>query len=94
MKLSSQIKVKNRFGLHARPAGLIVKLLQNSVSTVAFTYRDNTVNARSIMGLLTLCAPHNASINVEVEGEDAEATLQQLVEVFERQFGEERAHAG
>lgn len=94
MKLSREIKVKNRFGLHARPSGLIVKLLQNSASAVAFTYKDNTVNARSIMGLLTLGAGNNACIRVDVDGEDAEATMQQLIEVFERQFGEERAHAG
>lgn len=94
MKLCSQIKVKNRLGLHARPAGLIVRLLQNSTSTVSFTYRENTVNARSIMGLLTLGAAHNALIDVEVDGEDAQETMLRLVEVFERQFGEERVHSG
>lgn len=94
MKLSREIRVKNRFGLHARPAGLIVKLLQGSASTVEFTYKDNTVNARSIMGLLTLGAGNNACIRVDIDGEDAEATLQQLIEVFERQFGEERVQTG
>ena len=94
MKLCNQIKVKNRLGLHARPAGLIVRLLQNSASTVSFTYRENTVDARSIMGLLTLGAAHNALINVEVDGEDAQETMVKLIEVFERQFGEERVHAG
>ena len=94
MKLCNQIKVKNRLGLHARPAGLIVRLLQNRASTVSFTYRENTVDARSIMGLLTLGAAHNALINVEVDGEDAQETMVKLIEVFERQFGEERVHAG
>ncbi len=94
MKVCNQIKVKNRLGLHARPAGLIIKLLEKSASTVSFTYRDNTVDARSIMGLLTLGASRNAMITVEVDGEDAHETMLRLIEVFERQFGEERAHAG
>ncbi len=94
MKLCNQIKVKNRLGLHARPAALIVRLLQNSASAVSFTYRDNTVDARSIMGLLTLGAAHSALINVEVDGEDAQETMVKLIEVFERQFGEERVHPG
>ncbi len=91
MKLSCQIKVKNPLGLHARPAGLVVKLLQKSSSAVTFTYKDNTVNARSIMGLLTLGAVHNASLTVDIEGDDAQETMQKLIEVFDRQFGEEHA---
>lgn len=88
MKASCKVKVKNPQGLHARPASVIVRLLQESRSEVHFTCRKATVNARSIMSLLTLAASKNSQILIEVEGEDAESTLQRLVQAFEEKFGE------
>jgi len=80
--------VKNALGLHARPATVIARLLQKSKSKVSFTYRDETINARSIMSVLTLAASKNSQILITVEGDDAEKTLHRLVEAFETQFGE------
>lgn len=88
MKLNCKIKVKNALGLHARPATVIVKLLQNTSSAVSFTYKKETVNARSIMSILMLAAPKNSQIVVTIEGEDAEDTMNKLVEAFESEFGE------
>ena len=88
MKLMKQVKVKNRLGLHTRPATLIVKLLQNTKCDVSFTHRKETVNAKSILSLLMLAARKNSKITITAEGEDAEKTVEQLVEVFENQFGE------
>lgn len=53
-----------------------------------FTYGGETINARSIMSVLMLAAGENAQIVIDVEGEDAEATLSQLVDAFETKFGE------
>jgi phosphocarrier protein HPr len=89
MKLEQKVKIKNSLGLHARPATLIVKLLQKSYSQVFFTYRGETVNARSIMSILMLAAGKNATILISVEGEDAESTLTALVDSFNSAFGEE-----
>jgi phosphocarrier protein HPr len=88
VKLNCKIKVKNALGLHARPATVIVKLLQNTSSAVSFTYKKETVNARSIMSILMLAAPKNSQIVVTIEGEDAEDTMNKLVEAFESEFGE------
>jgi phosphocarrier protein HPr len=88
VKLTRKVRVKNALGIHARPATVIAKLLQQSASEVSFTYRKDTVNARSIMSILMLAATKNSSIVVTVEGEDADATMQKLVEAFENQFGE------
>lgn len=88
MKLSCRVKVKNALGLHARPATLIVRLLQESKCSVSFTYRKETINARSIMSILMLAVSKNSQILIEVEGEDAEKTLEKLVVAFESQFGE------
>ncbi len=88
MKLSRLVKVKNALGLHARPATVIARLLQKSKSDVSFTYRDETINARSIMSLLMLAAGKNSQITITVEGDDAKETLDTLIEAFDTHFGE------
>ncbi|OGN64070.1 MAG: phosphocarrier protein HPr [Chlamydiae bacterium RIFCSPHIGHO2_12_FULL_49_9] len=88
MKLIRKVKVKNSLGLHTRPAAAIVKLLQPRKSAVFFTYRNETINARSIMSILMLAAKKNAQIVVTIDGDDAEATMEYLVNAFDQQFGE------
>ena len=80
MKIVRKVKVKNSLGLHTRPAAAIVKLLQPRKSSVFFTYKNETINARSIMSILMLAAKKNSQIDITVEGEDAELTMQHLVE--------------
>ena len=86
MKLSCKIKVKNSQGLHARPATAIVRLLQDSQSSVTFTYHNETVNAKSIMGILMLAAGKHAVITVDIEGDDAEEVMKKLSSAFEKEF--------
>jgi phosphocarrier protein HPr len=88
LKLIHKVKVKNRLGLHTRPATTIVKLLQNCRSDVYFTHKQEKVNAKSILSLLMLAAKKNSKITIEVIGEDANLTMEKLVEAFENQFGE------
>ena len=89
-KIEKMVKVKNRMGLHVRPASYIAKLLQKKQSKVTLTYKGESVNARSIMGVMILAAPKNAQIRVLVEGEDAKETMRLLVNAFENHFGEEK----
>jgi phosphocarrier protein HPr len=86
-----KLRVENKLGLHARPAACIVKLLLSSMSSVTFKYKRQTVDARSILHLLMLGAPHNAMITVSVNGPDAEAVLAKLELAFQQQFGEENS---
>jgi phosphocarrier protein HPr len=88
VKLLRKVRIKNALGLHARPATVIAKLLQGTTSAVSFTYRKETINARSIMSILMLAATRNSMITVEVVGEDAKETMQRIVDAFENQFGE------
>ncbi len=88
MKLLRKIRIKNALGLHARPATVIVKLLQGTTSNVSFTYRKETINAKSIMSILMLAATKNSLITIIVDGDDAETTMQKIVDAFENQFGE------
>ncbi|CDR33536.1 Phosphocarrier protein HPr [Criblamydia sequanensis CRIB-18] len=75
-------------GLHTRPATMIVKILQNCKSLVQFTYRNETVNAKSILSILMLAAKKNSSITIVCDGDDAQITMDTLTAAFENQFGE------
>lgn len=88
MKLIRKVQVKNRMGLHTRPATTIVKLLQNCKSEVFFTHKQETINAKSILSILMLAARKNSKITIMVHGEDANSTMEKLVDAFETQFGE------
>jgi phosphocarrier protein HPr len=88
VKLVRKVKIKNVLGLHARPATIIVRLLQMVQSSVTFVYKKESINARSIMSILMLAAKKNSQIIIEVEGKDAEETMEKLIEIFENKFGE------
>ncbi len=88
MMLVNKVKVKNKMGLHTRPATAIVKLLQTAKSDVFFTYKQETINAKSILSILMLAARRNSSITITVKGEDADSTMTSLLEAFENHFGE------
>lgn len=87
-KLVQKVRVENDLGLHTRPATTIVKLTQYVKSEVYFTYKKETVSAKSVLSILMLAVPKNANIMITVEGEDAQETMKQLVDAFENQFGE------
>jgi phosphocarrier protein HPr len=88
VKLVKKVRVKNNLGIHTRPATSIVKLLQGTKSDVLFTYRRDTVNAKSILSILMLAIHKNANVTITVDGEDAEETMEKLVTAFENRFGE------
>lgn len=79
MKLSCAVRIKNPQGLHARPAMEIVRILQQSRSTVFVTHENRTIDARSIISLLSLAAPQDAQLMITVEGEDAQVTMKSLL---------------
>jgi phosphotransferase system HPr (HPr) family protein len=88
VKLTRKVRIKNALGLHARPATMIARLLQGKSSSVSFTYRKETIDPRSIMHVLMLSATKNSLITVVVEGDDADETMEMIVQAFENQFGE------
>lgn len=89
MKLMRELRVKNKLGLHARPATYIAKLLQPFSCSVAFTAGKETINAKSVLAILMLAATKNTKIDVIIEGEDAEKAMDTLSAAFDSRFGEE-----
>jgi phosphotransferase system HPr (HPr) family protein len=75
-------------GLHARPASMFVQTAAKFSSDIDVTHGETTVNAKSILGVLTLGAHKDAEIHIIAEGEDAEDALQALEQLILDNFGE------
>ena len=85
---SQVVTLTNQTGLHARPAKVFAQAAQASGHQVRLTKGDNTVNARSVLSVLTLDCHKGDEITIDVEGEDAEAVLRNLVALVEAGRGE------
>ncbi len=86
---TQNVTIKNRAGIHARPAALIVQTANEFESEIYLEKDNNSINAKSIMGIITLGAGYNSVINVKTEGVDEEAALAAIVKLFENRFEEE-----
>ncbi len=76
--------VKNQYGLHARPARMIVEEASKFRSAIYISKDGEEINAKSIMGILTLEARKNSELVLRIEGEDEEEAMQALTEVMEK----------
>ncbi len=82
-------KLKNKLGMHARAAALFVRVAQKCHSEIFIERNGQTVNGKSILGILTLACPMGGMITVRAEGDDAPQALAELEELIENKFGEE-----
>ncbi|MBU4252608.1 MAG: HPr family phosphocarrier protein [Candidatus Omnitrophota bacterium] len=73
-----EIIVKNKLGLHARPAAVFVQIANKFEAQITVRHDDEEVNGKSIMGILMLGAEKDSLIVVEADGADAEAALVEL----------------
>lgn len=77
-KARKEIVVKNKLGLHARPAALFVQAANKFDSRIIVQKDDMKVNGKSIMGILMLGVEQGSSIIVEAEGKDAQTAILEL----------------
>lgn len=73
-----KIVIKNKSGLHARPAAVFVQTANKYDSTVAVKKGKLEVNGKSIMGILMLAAGKGSHVTLKIEGEDAEKAMVEL----------------
>ncbi len=86
---SRTVRIRNRHGLHARPAASFVKMAATFDAAVWVAKEDLEVNGKSIMGMMMLAAEHGTDITIRASGPDAEAAVSQLVVLVEGGFGED-----
>lgn len=83
-----KVTIKNRLGLHARPAAMIAKITRNAENTVWIIDDNNRADASSVIDILTINGKKGKSLFLEVESESDIHLLETLADFFQSGFGE------
>lgn len=88
VKVAKKLEIKNKLGLHARAAALLVQTVNRFTAEVKICKDGQVVDGRSIMGVLTLAATKGSKIHVEAKGKDAEEAMRAIERLVEKKFHE------
>ena len=83
------VTIRNKTGLHMRPAGEMVRIASRFVSEISITKDELRVNGKSIIAVLSLAAEPGCSITIQADGTDALEAVNALVKMVENNFGED-----
>ncbi|MEJ8554921.1 HPr family phosphocarrier protein [Tepidibacter sp. Z1-5] len=86
--MEKKVTIKNESGIHARPAALLVKKASEFESKVEIDFNGKKVNAKSIMGIMSLGASKGSEITVITEGSDESKASNEVAKLIESGFGE------
>ncbi len=86
--IKKRVMIENRTGLHARPAAVFVEIADRYEAEVNLTFDGVTINAKSIIGVLSLGIGKGDEVTISVDGVDENEALEALIKVIENQFGE------
>ena len=87
-KLTKELIVQNKMGIHARPAAMIVRITNKFKAEVFVEKEDEQVNGKSIMGLMMLAAAKGSTVKFIASGDDASHMLTELEALFAMKFDE------
>ena len=87
-KVVKKIEIRNKLGVHARAAALLVQTVNRFSAQVSIVKDGQTTDARSIMGVLTLAATQGSKIQVEAVGDDAEQAVRAIEKLIDKRFNE------
>ena len=87
--ITEQIYIINRLGLHARAAASFVKLASSFDSNIDLVYGAQSVNGKSIMGIMMLAASQGSEMLIEVDGSDEKEATEALLNLINNRFGED-----
>jgi phosphocarrier protein len=82
MTIEKAIIIKNKQGLHARPAALFVQIANKFTSDITISKGKTKVNGKSIMGIMMLEASTGSKITITATGDDAEKAVKELEELL------------
>jgi len=83
------VTIKNRAGIHARPAAMLVQTAGRFAARVYLEKDGERINGKSIMGIITLGATYNTPIRIIADGADEREAVDALVRLFENKFEED-----
>lgn len=84
-----EVTIKNRAGLHTRPAATLVKTAARFQSEFMIRKDSFEINGKSIIGVMTLAAEQGSTLILKFEGPDEEEAAAAVVDLFERGFDEQ-----
>ena len=87
--VSRELTVVNKLGIHARPASMFVRTANRFTAEVFVEKDGETINGKSIMGLMMLAAGPGSRLTVRAEGADAAAAVAAIEELLQRKFEED-----
>ena len=83
-----EFEIINRLGLHARAAAKLVTMASSFASDIQVSREAQSVNGKSIMGVMLLAASQGTTIRIRAEGKDEERALEELGALIARRFDE------
>lgn len=87
--IQEKIKIKNKLGIHARPATLLAQEAGKFKSEIFIAKDGIEVNAKSIMGIMMIAAEQGAVLNLTINGADEKEAAKALKSIFNKIFEEE-----
>lgn len=87
--IEKEVKIVNRAGLHTRPAAALVKIASKFDAEVTLIKGDFAINAKSIIGVMTLAAEKGSRLIVRVDGKDENIAIDEICKLFDSGFGED-----
>ena len=88
--IERQVTIKNRAGLHTRPAATLVKTAAKFKAEFTIIKDGFEINGKSIIGVMTLAAEQGSVLSLRFEGEDEEDAMKAITDLFDRGFDEAR----
>ncbi len=88
MNAEQSVQIRNKNGLHARPAAEMVKAAAKFKSDITISREDIEVNGKSIMGVMMLAAECGSEIMLRANGPDAQEAVSALASLVASRFGE------
>lgn len=86
--ITTTVRVTNRAGLHTRPAAMLVKLAAQYKSDIYLIRDGFNINAKSIIGVMTLAAEQGCDLGLHVDGPDESTAATAIADLFASGFGE------
>ena len=87
--IQQEVSIKNRAGLHTRPAAMLVKTAARFQSEFSIEKDGMEINGKSIIGVMTLAAEQGSAMLLRFDGADEEAACAAIVALFEQGFDEQ-----
>jgi len=87
-KVVKKIEIKNKLGVHARAAALLVQTVNKFSAQINFSADGQTTDGRSILGVMSLGVSQGSKIQIEATGDDAEKAVKALEKLIDARFNE------